>query len=142
MEELSSVDKGDASEAAVLAKLKSMGCTVLSPWGDNERYDLAVDNGDGTIERMQVKTARITDDGRVVFHTAGNHTNTEGTDIKKYSKEEIDSFVAYVQETSDILYIPISEAPESSMTLRYEAEQNQPSINWVEDYLIEEKFKY
>jgi len=142
MKELSSVDKGDASEAVVLSKLKMLGYAVLSPWGDNQRYDLAIDIGDGEIERVQVKTARIREDGAVIFKTSGNHTNTKGTEVKKYDKSQIDSFMVFIQETEDIIYVPISEAPETGMVLRYEAEQNQPHINWVDDFILEETFKY
>jgi hypothetical protein len=133
MDGLSSVDKGDAVEAAVIAELKRRGKVVLTPFGDNQRYDLVIDEG-GEFTRVQVKTAREVEDGKVIFNTAGNHTNTQGTTKKPYYKSEVDVFIAYNPER-DIMYrVPIEEAPNKSMTIRHKAKQEQPTINWAEDY--------
>ena len=135
MEELSSVDKGDASEASVIAELKRRGYTVLTPFGDNERYDLVFEEDDNFI-RAQVKTGRLVDDSSVVFDCCGNHTNTKGTTVKKYDASEIDCFLVYVPKVNDFLRVSINEAPETTMTLRYDSKQNQSSINWVEEYKL------
>ena len=141
MPNLRSMDKGDASEAVVIAELKKRGYTVLQPFGDNQRYDIVVEE-DNQFERVQIKTARTKEEGRkVLFDSCGTHTNSKGTTLKPYTKEQIDSFIAHVQSTGDLLYIPIEEAPNKEMTLRYEASQDQPQINWVEDYLLSENFK-
>jgi len=141
MENLKSVDKGDATEAIVIAELKKRGYTVLKPFGDNQRYDIVVEE-DNEFERIQIKTARTKEDGRkVLFNTCGNHSNTNGTTLKPYTKDDIDSFIAYITEKEDLIYVPVEETPKKAMTLRYEALQNQPEINWVEDYLLTETFK-
>lgn len=37
--------KGDVSEAVVLAELVKLGFSVLQPFGDNQSYDLVVEKG-------------------------------------------------------------------------------------------------
>lgn len=135
MKELNSVDKGDASEAAVISKLKKMGKTVLIPFGDNQRYDIVVDDGN-TFTRVQIKTAREVEDGKIVFDTAGKHTNTKGTIKKPYDNTEIDEFMAYEPDRDSVYRVPVSEAPNTTMTLRHNAKQKQSSINWAKDYQL------
>jgi len=42
---MSTKDIGNISEVMVLAALTRTGCSVLRPFGDNLRYDLAIDDG-------------------------------------------------------------------------------------------------
>lgn len=141
MKNLTSVDKGDASEATVIAKLKQKGHTVLKPFGDNQRYDIVIDTEDG-FEKVQVKTARPhhEKDGAVVFKTEGTHSNTNKNEKKPYDKSEIDSFIAYYHKENDLIYVPVEEAPKSSMILRYSAKTDQPQINWIEENKFEKRF--
>lgn len=135
MDDLTSVDKGDATEAAIIAELKRRGMVVLTPFGDNQRYDLVIDEG-GEFRRVQIKTAREVEDGKVVFDTAGNHSNTKGTTIKPYDESMIDEFMAYNPKRETIYRVPIQKAPNFTMTIRHKAKQNQPKINWAEKYEI------
>ena len=48
---------GDTSEAQVIAALLKMGKNVLLPFGDNQRYDVVIEEK-GKFIRIQVKTAR------------------------------------------------------------------------------------
>jgi len=57
---------GDRSELEVAAALTRCGRNVLRPLSASLRYDLAVDNGDGTITRIQCKTGLLKD-GAVYF---------------------------------------------------------------------------
>ena len=41
---MNSKDKGDIAEAFVTARLLEMGNSVSKPFGDNQRYDIIVDN--------------------------------------------------------------------------------------------------
>ena len=45
---------GELSEAAFLHKAVAEGFGVAKPWGDSERYDFILDNGDRLL-RVQVK---------------------------------------------------------------------------------------
>jgi hypothetical protein len=136
MENLDTVNKGDTVEAIVLAKLKSLGYTVLKPWGDNQRYDFVIENEDG-FERVQVKKANY--NGKSVeCRVSGNHSNMNKINRKTYDKSEIDSFIFYVNEKNDFIYIDVEETPEYNITFRYSSEQNQQHINWVNDYKLQE----
>ena len=47
--------RGEAAEAAFLAKASGLGFGVAKPWGDSERYDFILDCGHG-FWRVQVKS--------------------------------------------------------------------------------------
>ena len=44
---------GDISEAAIIARLLQSGYVVLTPYGKNHRYDLAIEDADGQFWRIQ-----------------------------------------------------------------------------------------
>ena len=48
--------KGERSEAIIIAKLLEVGYGVLTPFGDNRRYDLVIEDADGKFWRVQCKT--------------------------------------------------------------------------------------
>ncbi len=48
--------RGEAAQAAFLARATALNSGVLIPWGDSERYDNAVDFGRGLF-RVQIKSA-------------------------------------------------------------------------------------
>ena|ERR1700722_1357189 len=45
--------RGEASEAAFLARATSMGFRICTPSGESERYDLVIDYGHGRFYRIQ-----------------------------------------------------------------------------------------
>ena len=47
---------GNIGEAKAISWLVEHGISVSIPFGDNERYDLVIDNN-GSLERVQVKTS-------------------------------------------------------------------------------------
>jgi hypothetical protein len=91
--------RGEASEAAFLARATHFGFTVCLPWGDSERYDSVVELGQGFL-RVQVKSAARYAESRYRVKTAGASGVT-------YTASEIDFFVAHIVP-EDIWYlIPI-----------------------------------
>src|SRR5436305_4792400 len=50
--------RGEAAEAAFLAKASGLGFGVAKPWGDSERYDFLLDSGHGHFWRVQVKSTQ------------------------------------------------------------------------------------
>lgn len=130
-------DKGDISEAAILAKLVKSGKTVLTPWGDNKRYDLAIDNG-GKLERIQCKTGHI-NKGCIVFHTSSCATG-RGGDIKcKSYRGDADKFAVYCPENDKTYIIPVSECGVSHCSLRLDEPLggNKKYIKWAKNYEYE-----
>jgi len=141
MQQLSPKQKGDVSELRVLAKLAEFGLDIYLPYGEDNRSDLIIDKGN-SVERIQVKTARSKSerDTAIQFNcrsTRSNYTETEGED---YSGQ-IDAFIVYWPDDNEYYYIPIGDAPKTTMTLRREvAENNQTEgINFADDYTLSER---
>lgn len=123
---------GEISEAVVLAELIKQGKTVLLPFGDNQRYDMVVEENNN-FTRIQVKTGRI-DNGCVVFNTV---SISPFTNVHKGYKGEADLFAVYSPDLNKVYWIPVDDAPAGSMRLRVKNPfKASPNINWAEDYEI------
>jgi hypothetical protein len=125
--------KGDVCEIKVAAALIEVGYSVSIPWGDNQRYDMLIDDGE-QIYKVQCKHARYRD-GCVVFNTVSCGTG-------KYSKQrsyegQIDYFGVYSPDTKLVYLVPIEDATNSSMLLRVELPKKpMNTINWAKDYIV------
>jgi hypothetical protein len=128
-------EKGQRSEAAIVFEFVRRGLTVLEPFGDNERYDVVIEES-GSFYRVQIKTGRL-ENGRIQFETRSSGTLTRK--IKKEGYEgEIDVFAVYSPEIEEAFIVPVSKAPKTTMGLRVEeSEKSLPNINWAEDYTLE-----
>ena len=126
--------KGEVSEAFILAALTERGYPVSLPFGNNQRYDLIVDNGT-VLLRAQCKTGRIRN-GAVLFSTC----STNGFTCEKTSYEgQIDLFLVYVPDSGLIYWVPIEGCPATQMSLRIgdaERGSNASGIRWAHDYLL------
>lgn len=133
---------GEASEAKILSELKSLGLTVLTPFGDNAKYDLVYE-ADG-FNRVQVKTGRLQDNGTIIFKTqTAGHNNTEGTYHKGYTSDDIDRFAVYCPQNDSCYLVDIEDAPDTEMSLRLAPPGNGQTkgINMAEDYRLTERLK-
>ena len=92
--------RGEAAEAAFLAKVTSLGFGVSKTWGDSERYDFILDSGK-RLWRVQVKSSRHFDGSRYIVKLKG---------AAAYTAEEIDFIVAYIVPENLWYVIPISVA--------------------------------
>src|ERR1039457_879780 len=72
---MNSKAKGEISEGHVIAQLLTHGYAPSMPFGDNQRYDLIVDDG-AHLWRAQVKTARMRN-GCLVFNCCSIDVNTQ-----------------------------------------------------------------
>ena len=117
--------RGEAAEAAFLARATHLGFTVCLPWGDSERYDSVVDHGRGFL-RVQVKSATGYAEHRYRVKTAG----ASGI---PYTSAEIDFFVAYIVP-EDIWYIIPIEAIGHRKGLHFYPHSRRPSRAQFEKY--------
>jgi hypothetical protein len=101
--------RGEAAEAAFLAKASSLGFGVAKPWGDSERYDFVVDSGHG-FWRVQVKSTQRYAESRYRVKAAGWKAT--------YTCDEIDFLVAYVVP-EDLWYVVPIQAFASRKNLRF-----------------------
>jgi len=74
-------DIDDLAELSAAKTLKSQGISVSFPFGDNQRYDLILDD-DGELERAQVRKASKRD-RYLVFKCYSNH-RANGEIKKRY----------------------------------------------------------
>lgn len=130
-----SKDTGDETEAIAIYSLIASGYSVSIPFGDNDKYDLIVENGN-RLFRVQCKTAWQNKPNTIRFNT---HTQTkqEGEYHEETYHDKIDAFLVRYPPKEDLLWIGVEAANEQKMELRYESEIDHPSINWVSDYQFE-----
>ena len=127
-----SKDRGDETEAAVLRALLSSGYSVSIPFGDNDDYDLIVDD-EGQLHRVQCKTAWQNKAETIRFNTH-SQTTRDGSYHERTYEGAIDAFVARYPERERLYWIDVSEATDQKMELRFAAEIDHPSINWASEY--------
>lgn len=136
--------KGDISEAKVMAELVAQGKTVLIPWGDNDRFDFVVYNelcgGPPVFQRVQVKTGKLKN-GVITFHTCSStrkSANNEEWSHKDYT-EDVDFFGVYCPQNNKSYWVPIEDVPKTLMSLRVDESKNKQAqcVNWAYDYEID-----
>jgi hypothetical protein len=132
-----SKDRGDETEAAVLQELIARGYSVSVPFGDNDNYDLVLDDG-GDLYRIQCKTAWSNKPETLRFNTH-SQTTRGGSYHEETYEEEIDAFIVRYPEGGTLSWIDIDEATEQKMELRFSADIDHPRINWAESYELGEE---
>jgi hypothetical protein len=103
--------RGEAAEAAFLARATHLGFGVLLPWGESDAYDAAVDSRrQRRLLRVQVKSAAAYN---------GSYTiKTTGANGRVYTLDDIDFVVGYVVP-EDIWYIIPVEALGKRTTIKF-----------------------
>jgi hypothetical protein len=101
--------RGEAAEAAFLARATHLGFRVLLPWGESNPYDAAVDFGRGLL-RVQVKSAGS--------YNAGYTIKTTGAQGHVYTLDDIDFLVGYVVP-EDVWYVIPAEALGNRATIKF-----------------------
>ena len=129
--------KGDAAEAILKAEFLSRGVPVLSPESDNLSYDFVIEV-DAELLRIQCKTAFSNDEGKVRFETRSTRVKSHGYEREGYN-EKIDYFAVYNPIIGESYLVPLGDAPETGMEIRYQKTKNGQTarVNWHEDYLID-----
>lgn len=122
---------GEVSEAIVLAELLKLGKVVCLPFGNNQSYDLVVDDERG-FTRVQVKTGRI-GNGCVVFDTCSRNTITGA---RTAYAGRADEFMVYCPANSTIYRIPVQACGGNATSLRLEPPRGGATsrIRWAADY--------
>ena len=114
---------GEISEGQVVAALLRLGKVVLTPFGDNQRYDLVVEE-DGVFIRVQVKTGRLRNN-TIQF-------NTSSTTYEKGWKDyrgSADVFGVYCHETDTVYIVPVLECGHREARLRLKPTKNGQKTN-------------
>jgi hypothetical protein len=105
---------GDISEAAFLLKASSLGFGVAKPWGNAERYDFILDNGQ-RLWRVQIKcTASPRASGYDVQPIYSTYQKRKII----YTAAQIDALVAHIIPL-DLWYVLPVEALAGNPSLRF-----------------------
>ena len=113
---------GERTEAIVLAELLKAGYVVLLPFGDNQRYDMVIEEN-GIFKRIQCKTAHTVASGTAIgFKTASSYAH-RGRPSRGY-KGEADLFGVYAPSTGKVYLVPVDAVGVSSCNLRLTASRN------------------
>lgn len=125
---------GVISELSVMVALAKSGYRLLLPYGENCRYDVAIERK-GEFKRVQIKTGRLRD-GVIIFNAFSSHTHRGGSSARLYT-DEVDLFGVYCRATEGVYLIPVDEASQQCH-LRVEQPKNAQArkIRWASDFLI------
>ncbi len=133
---------GELSEAIIMAKLLEAGYGVLTPFGDNRRYDLVIEDADGNFYRVQCKTGWVENDGACVhFKPASSYYHTKagktGHGRKDY-RGQIDFFAVYCPDTRKAYLVPVDHVGTANASLRLQpiANKQEKNVRWAKDYEI------
>jgi PD-(D/E)XK endonuclease len=99
--------KGDIAEQAIVLALLKVGKTVLRPVSNGLRYDLVVDNLDGTIMRIQCKTGTLKCAGGVVRFRPRSADARRPNGVPYHG--QIDAFGIYCPQNEQVYLVPIAE---------------------------------
>ncbi len=135
-------EMGERSEAIVIGRLVYSGYTVLKPYGENQRYDMVIEDADKKFWRVQCKTAWSSKDQKtIMFSTCSNHyayTWQKNTMTRRHYREEVEYFAVYSPELDKVYLIPIDHVGINLAKLRLAptANKQEKNIRWAEDYEV------
>lgn len=95
--------RGDLTELEVMTALARQGKMLLRPVSSATRYDVLIDNEDGTFTRVQCKTGRLRN-GRIEFSAY----SVSGHNIRPNRYHgQIDAFGVHCPETGATYLVPM-----------------------------------
>lgn len=122
----------------VLARLLEVYPLVLIPFGENQRYDLLIDDA-GDFVRVQCKTGRLRN-GVVRFNACSftyHHPNNQGTrPYRHHYRGAADLFGIYCRDTGKVYLVPVEEVGTREGCLRVAPAKNRQSkkVRWAKDF--------
>lgn len=122
----------------VLARLLEVYPLVLIPFGENQRYDLLIDDA-GDFVRVQCKTGRLRN-GVVRFNACSftyHHPNNQGTrPYRHHYRGAADLFGIYCRDTGKVYLVPVEEVGTREGCLRVGPAKNRQSkkVRWAKDF--------
>src|SRR5687768_8734678 len=100
---------GDRTTLAVMWALHEAGYALLVPFGENIRYDIAIDDG-RELRRVQCKTGRLRN-GAIQFAACSSYAHHPNPKMTRRSYVgEIDYFGVHCPETGGVYLVPIEDA--------------------------------
>jgi hypothetical protein len=114
--------RGDIAESQIAAALMRRGKKLLRPVSSSSRYDLLIDNDDGTFTRIQCKSG-VLRNGCVLFRVYS--MSGHGTRARGY-RGQVDAFGVYCSDTNSTYLVPVEAIAhcEHLVALRVEPARN------------------
>lgn len=126
-------EKGNISEAKILAAFVDADYYVSVPFGSGHKYDLVIDDG-RSLQRVQCKTGRVKN-GALLF----NSYSMSGNGATKQGYHGLaDLFAVLNPETDEVYLVPVKSFGIAGISLRLRPASNGQvqKINWAVDYLL------
>ena len=128
---------GTTTEGIVLAAILKAGKTVLLPFGNQQDYDLVMEDG-GCFYRIQCKTGRLRK-GSIQFnlYTMAQQEGT-GKHIRRHYGDSVDMYGVYCPETETTYLVPSNQVGTALGVLRITPPANNQvkNIRWAKDYVL------
>ena len=136
---LNTKQKGDISEAIIIARLLQLGYDVLEPRGDRLEYDIVVDTSKKFI-RIQCKTGLFRN-GVITARCCG-HTHKEGKHQTKHYVN-IDYLAIYCEDLDKVYMIDKNDIQKFMITLRIDESRNgqRRDIRYAKNYELRKGFE-
>lgn len=126
-------EKGNLSEARILAAFVAAGYFVSIPFGSGHKYDFVVDDST-RLFRVQCKTGRVKN-GSLIFNAYSQSGNGA---VKMSYRGLADLFAVLKPEDDKVYLIPVDEVGVTDVSLRLAPTLNKQAqgIRWAEIYLL------
>ena len=116
---------GDRTTLAVMLALHQRGYPVLTPFGENTRYDLVFDDGRRLV-KVQCKTGRLRR-GAIVFNACSSYAHHPNRRVARRDYlDEVDFFGVHCPGTGGVYLVPVADAPRRTQcSLRVDPSRNK-----------------
>lgn len=121
---------GDISEGEITIALLKAGKNVLKPVGDNNRYDLVIEDS-GQFFRVQCKTGKLIN-GSIRANLRSVYLTTNGTKVENY-KGQIDFLAIYCPQVDKVYLVPETDIGRKQINLRID-ESSGYNVRWAYQY--------
>lgn len=128
--------RGDLAEIELAAALMRTGRRVLRPLSNGLRYDLLIDNDDGTYTRVQCKSGVLKNGGVLfrVYSVSGHRTKA----VPYHG--QVDAFGIYCAQTGAAYLVPMADIAgcNAMVCLRVFPARNSQTrgVHFAQDYVI------
>ena len=137
-----SLMNGMLTELECTKRFIKLGFTVSIPYGNNDRYDMIIDNGNN-MYRIQIKTAHKNDNGSYTVQVCNKVNTMSQNKIKHYTKEQIDFIVTIIED--QLVVIPVETIENSTQKIfRTELPKSGTTshCNLIKDFSVEKNLLY
>ena len=130
---LQTADKGNLSEARILAAFVAAGYLVSVPFGSGHKYDFVVDDSKRLL-RVQCKTGRVKS-GSLLFNAYSQSGNGS---VKMSYRGLADLFAVLNPEDDKVYLVPVEDVGVTVGSLRLTPTLNRQAqlVRWAEFYLL------